>query len=751
MYKFPNSVAAHVKGRTHAELTADATLAPFLPNLYPLSGQNLQLSRRTLNRRLGAGSFGTVNLELANHGSHVATKYTKPVASASWTSVVPEIAILKYIKGQPNVAQYVDIVTTAVNGTPLADPGIVLAPAKDSLSNCSLFNFSWDAMYKTIKGVLRGVYVLHSHGIIHRDLKPANMLLTKYNEVWISDFGTSIFRTSTMVPDNGIAGSLYALSPETLMKSVLQDELNRLDQLLAITPSQYAILTQLKSTLSYTHDGWKASDAWALGISLVQIICDMLPPPVAGVGVMAGFLNRIFQVTGLPVKSDGEVYILKELYESMKPPFIASASNPNGFVDFVEYNRPMVSFTPVQEAQFTTIKTIIKGLLTYDPTRRLTAEGALHLLQGTPPPILAPMPPLYAGCLNYVFPLPITDDEFTTFFIKIVSDVREIAILEQPIWIVLMDRILWYFICSLHTWRADPSLTLQEVKYMYPAMILTGFDLCGPDMYPGPVPSRIQAYINRMIKDTIPFLGKTILDELVEENNVKDQIMKNTLGYLNIICLIRHLYRRYHDRMADLKGCMFQIAPQVYAQAQTFLSTGAYEPGESDKVTIIVDELNTSMAISYQILELATERFDPALRLLVTSTTTPSGKYMAMKHNMCGGLANVLEHHGETVEVCTLACTVLSNIVSHPSAKSAILATHLIPLLATAITRFGVANCTKAHEILDTLGYTDQGTVKRGFFGRMWNVCTGGLCRGPPTVRRRRGRRDHRRRTVRHR
>ena len=749
MYTFPNSVAAHVKGRTHAELTADATLVPFLPNLYPLSGQNLQLNRRTLNRHLGEGAFGSVNLEVANHGSRVATKYTKPVASsADWASVVPEIAILKYVKGQPNVAQYVDIVTTAVNGTPLADPGIVIAPAQDSLSNSALFNYSWDAMYKIIKGVLLGVYVLHSHGIIHRDLKPANMLLTKYKEVWISDFGSSVFRTSTMVPDDGVAGSLYTMSPETLLKSELQDEINRLDPLSFRTPSEDVLLARLKSTLTYTHDGWKANDAWALGISLIEIICGGLPPHVGGVGPMQKLLNRIFQVTGVPVKSDGEVYILKELYETMKPTFMPRASNPNGYVDFVQYNRPMVSFTPVQQDQFTRVKTIIKGLLTYDPSRRLTMEGALHLLEGTPPPTLAPMPPLYAGCLNYVFPPSITDDEFNTLFIKIVREVHTLAILDKSIWIVLMDRILWYLICSLHTWRADPTLTVPEMDYMHPAMVLTGFDICAPGIYPGPVSPHFQIYINRMIKDTIPFLSKTILDELVEENNVKDQLMKNTLGYLNIICFIRHFYRRYHDRITDLKECMFQIAPQVHAQGQTFLATGAYEPGESENVTKIVDELNNSMSVSPLVLELATERFDPALRTLATNTTTPSGKYMAMKHNVCDALANVLRVHGETVEVCVLTSTVLANISSHPSAKLAILTADLIPLLATAISRFGVARCGKAHEVLDKLGYTDQGTVKRGFLGRMWNMCTSGSCMGQPTVRRRRA---HKKRTMRRR
>ncbi len=85
----------------------------------------------------------------------------------------------------------------------------------------------------------------HAHGVIHRDLKPANILLDNRGNCFLSDFGIAhlIHATQNLTADNLMIGTPGYMSPEQVMGRT-------------ITP---------------------ASDIYALGVTLYEMLCNRLP------------------------------------------------------------------------------------------------------------------------------------------------------------------------------------------------------------------------------------------------------------------------------------------------------------------------------------------------------------------------------------------------------------------------------------------------------------------------------------------
>ncbi|KAG8449827.1 hypothetical protein GDO86_016482 [Hymenochirus boettgeri] len=103
----------------------------------------------------------------------------------------------------------------------IVDHGLVM----EYMPNGSLRNLfdsvevPWALRYQILHQIVLGMNYLHSLDppIIHRDLKPSNVLLNKYLDVQITDFGLSKFAGATTSASSSFAGTLAYMPPEALI------------------------------------------------------------------------------------------------------------------------------------------------------------------------------------------------------------------------------------------------------------------------------------------------------------------------------------------------------------------------------------------------------------------------------------------------------------------------------------------------------------------------------------------------------
>lgn len=108
-----------------------------------------------------------------------------------------------------------------------------------------------ESVWKFVRDVACGLEYLHSQDIIHHDIKPDNILLDESNRYVITDFGVSTKMRSTLlrnssreVQSKSIGGALPYMGPETFSEN----------------PAAV-----------------KATDIWAFGVTLYEIVAGELP------------------------------------------------------------------------------------------------------------------------------------------------------------------------------------------------------------------------------------------------------------------------------------------------------------------------------------------------------------------------------------------------------------------------------------------------------------------------------------------
>ena len=527
MFPFPNSVQKHVKGKTIPQLANDPQLSPYLANLAPLSNSTKKknLTRRTKRRTLGEGSFGRVNLETMFDGiGQVATKYTKVIDDLEGN--IGELAALHYLSGYPNVAQIVGVSSVNADDQNISFPAILMAKAKSSLTSSGV-NRSWPVLRQTILDILHGYYVLHSLGIAHRDTKPDNMLRTAYGETWVTDFGKARYIAPHIPLVDGYTGTRWYCSPEILLQSILKETVD-----------------EELPEFSYN---WFAQDCWGVGVSILEILTDISIFAENGRNLI---MKKIFTLRGTPTVDDNKTYDLFILYQQYY-----------GSIRHIRKAKPtMISImldsamhVEIHDDERDALSTMLNGLFTYDPEKRMTIAQALECMGEKP--IAIPRPLCYANTSIPNSELLVRTSQIIQTFYRITSlpDRNDFTISEKSKYIVL-DRTFSYLFLFIQKY-SDFSLN-QLVPVAMTSLILASclFNASGAGYH---LDVGLKYYVTEkqimkyLPMFDIPFYGTTILDTMIGFSSPSDLVIKQ-YGLLNLLCFQQGFYFFYHDRIDEL-------------------------------------------------------------------------------------------------------------------------------------------------------------------------------------------------------
>jgi serine/threonine-protein kinase len=196
--------------------------------------EDLRTGRReslTVMRTLGEGGMGVVHLaEQASMGRGVAVKTLK--AGHRDPASVQRLLREAWITGtleHPNIVPVYDVALDA-SGAPQVvlkriegvDWASLLADRKELDKRAEGNVEEWNI--RTLMQVCNAVHFAHSHSVIHRDLKPENVMIGKFGEVYVVDWGIAVSLRDDANPRlprasaaRDLAGTPIYMAPEMLL------------------------------------------------------------------------------------------------------------------------------------------------------------------------------------------------------------------------------------------------------------------------------------------------------------------------------------------------------------------------------------------------------------------------------------------------------------------------------------------------------------------------------------------------------
>jgi serine/threonine-protein kinase len=191
------------------------------PALIVVSGRG-QESEILVKRELNHGGMGVILLaEQSSLGREVAVKVANEGKDSAGLVVEARVA------GQlehPNIVP-VHLLGQSADGKPL----IVMKRIEGE---------SWQRLMAERKDLARDIDILmdvcralhyaHAHGVVHRDVKPANVMVGRFGEVYLLDWGVAVAFDERSPPDvpraKGVAGTPRYMAPEMATPGVTIDQ-----------------------------------------------------------------------------------------------------------------------------------------------------------------------------------------------------------------------------------------------------------------------------------------------------------------------------------------------------------------------------------------------------------------------------------------------------------------------------------------------------------------------------------------------
>lgn len=227
-----------------------------------------KVGKYKLTHQIGQGGFSVVlhavDMEARTACAVKMCNKTRLVETGMLGELENEIAVLKQVKSR-HIANLLDIVQTGryyYLFLDLCDGTLLQRVMSSQHTMGGRACLPEDVSRRYFQGLLLAVYACHQQGVMHRDIKPENILLTKDDEVKLSDFGFAC-PVDKLDRVRSQCGTRQYLAPEILE------------------------LRQHPPPASQPRDvdGF-ASDVWACGVTLYVCAVGRLPFPSHGRGAL---------------------------------------------------------------------------------------------------------------------------------------------------------------------------------------------------------------------------------------------------------------------------------------------------------------------------------------------------------------------------------------------------------------------------------------------------------------------------------